>query len=248
MRTTIWLENQTKRTLTVVGSGGRRQLEEVEMFIDELNCPSPEIKTGRGNAFLTDYEMDNPDLDPAVNGDKMRASLFRIVRNAEPVALVPFNGRRAVLYRCRGAAKLKSLRIYEAERGMRKKEFRVLRKKGSAKAFKVKVPEEGRYVICLQARGTPAKGEWPAVRVAVDGKVLSTSVVTSDYWWFYDTRATLDAGKHKVKVVLRNGFRDPAAGEKRFLYLNRLAVYRDPGEERGAGKLVEERRPPFPLD
>ena len=230
MRTTIWLENQTKRTLTVVGSGGRRQLEEVEMFIDELNCPSPEIKTGRGNAFLTDYEMDNPDLEQGIDGDKTRASLFRIVRNAEPVALVPFNGWPRVLYRCRGAAKLKSLRIYEAERGTRKEEFRVLREAGDVKQFKVKVPKEGRYVVCVQARGTFARGEWPTVRVAADGETLATFAVTTDYWWFYETKAVLGAGKHTINVVLLNGFRDAAAREERFLYLNRLALYRDAGE------------------
>ncbi|MEE9456514.1 MAG: carbohydrate-binding domain-containing protein, partial [bacterium] len=91
------------------------------------------------------------------------------------------------------------------------------------------------------ARGAPARGEWPTVRVAADGETLSTFAVTTDYWWFYETKAVLGAGKHIINVVLLNGFRDPAAGEKRFLYLNRLAVYRDPGEERGAGKLAKER-------
>jgi hypothetical protein len=178
----------------------------------------------------------------------MRVSLFRIIRNAEPVALVPFYGPPRVLYRCCGAAKLESLRIYEAERGTRKKEFRVLREADDIKRFKVNVPEEGRYVVCVQARGTFAKGEWPIVRVAADGETLSTFAVTTDYWWFYETKAVLRAGKHTIDVVLRNGFRDAAAGEKRFLYINRLAVYRDPGEERGAGKPAEERRPSFPLD
>jgi hypothetical protein len=254
MRTMIWLENQTKRTRTVVGSRGRRDFEEVGIFIKEQRRPSPENKRGRGNAFLTDYEMDNPDLDPGFGGppflygDEMRASLFRIIRNAEPVALVRFKGRRAVLYRCRGVAGFRPLRIYEAERGMRKKEFRVLREAGDFKRFKVKVPKEGRYVVCVQARGTFARGEWPAVRVAADGETLSTFAVTTDYWWFYETKAVLGAGEHTINVVLLNGFRDPAAGEKRFLYLNRLAVYRDPGEERGAGKPAEERGSSFPLD
>ncbi|HUV86732.1 MAG TPA: carbohydrate-binding domain-containing protein [bacterium] len=248
MRTAIWLDNQTKRTRIVGGSGGRSELKEVKEFINDVTRPSPKVKGGRGDAFLTDYELDNADLGPGVDGNKMRASLFRIIRNAEPVALVPFNGWPRVLYRCRGAAKLKPLRIYEAERGTQKKEFRVLRDAGNVKRFNVKVPKEGRYVVCVQARGTFAGGEWPAAWVAVDGKALSTFVVTSDYWWFYETRAALDAGEHEIKITLRNGMLDRATGEKRFLYLNRLAVYRDPGEERGAGKLAEERRPPFPLD
>lgn len=230
MRTAIWLGNQTKRTRIVRGSGGRSGIEEVKKFINDVTRPSPGVKSGRGDAFLTDYELDNRDLGPGRDGNKMRASLFRIIRNAEPVALVPFYGRPRVLYRCCGAAKLEALRICEAERGMRKNEFRILRKKGSAKAFKVKVPAEGRYVLCLQARGTPAKGGWPIVRVAADDEKLATFAVTTDYWRFYETKAVLGAGKHTISVVLLNGFRDAAAGEKRFLYLNRLALYRDAGE------------------
>ena len=236
MRTKIWIDNQTKRTRVVMGSGGHNDLKEVKKFIRKYSRPSPEVKGGRGDVFLTDYEMDNIDLDPAPNGDKIRASLFRIIRNAEPVALVPFTGWPRVLYRCRGAAELKSLRIYEAKRGTRKGDFKLLRAAGAAKVFQIKVPEDGRYVICLQARGTPAKGEWPAVRIVVDGKVLSKFDVKTHYWWFYDTTARLDAGKHKVKVFLRNGRRDPATGEECFLYLNRLIIYRAPAEGRGEGE------------
>ncbi len=236
MRTMIWLDYYTKLTRTVMGSIGRRDFGDVRIFIKEQRRPSPEGKRGRGNAFLTDYEMDNPDLEPAFGGppllygDNMRASLFRIIRNAEPVTLVRFNGRRVVLYRCRGVARFRPLRIYEAERGTRKREFRGLREAGDVKRFKFRVPREGRYVVCLQARGTPARGEWPIARVAADDETLATFAVTTDYWWFYEAKAELAAGKHTIKVVLLNGFRDPAAGEKRFLYLNRLAVYRDAGE------------------
>jgi len=70
----------------------------------------------------------------------------------------------------------------------------------------------------------------------VSGKVFSTFDVKTVYWWFYDTKALLEAGEHNVKIVLRNGLRDRATGEKRFLYLNRLALYRDPTEGPGAGK------------
>jgi hypothetical protein len=66
--------------------------------------------------------------------------------------------------------------------------------------------------------------------------VFSKFDVRTDYWWFYDTKARLDAGQRRVKVVLRNGWRDPATGEERFLYLNRLIIYRDPAEGRGGGE------------
>jgi hypothetical protein len=236
MRTTIWLDYYSKRTRTVWGSGGRRDFGEVGIFIKEQLRPSLEERRGRGDAFLTDYEMDNPDLDPAFGGpaflygDDMRASLFRIIRSAEPVTALRFDGRRAVLYRCRGGAGFGQVRIYEAERGTRKREFRVLREAGDVKRFQVNVPEGGRYVVCVQARGTSARGEWPTARVAADGETLATFAVTTDYWWFYEAKAELAAGRHNIKVVLLNGFRDPAAGEKRFLYLNRLAVYRDARE------------------
>jgi hypothetical protein len=182
------------------------------------------------NVYLTGYELDNPRLGDGNPAKAAKKALFKILRNAEPVALVPFYGRPRVLYRCCGAANLESLSIYEAERDTRKEEFRVLREAGDVKRFKVKVQEEGRYVVCVQARGTPARNQWPAVRVVADDETLPTFAVTTDYWWFYETKAVLGAGKHTINVVLLNGFRDPAVGEKRFLYLNRLALYRDAGE------------------
>jgi hypothetical protein len=236
MRVKVWLENQTRHTRRIMGSDARGYLEDIEIFINEVAGAPAEATRGRGCAFLTDYEMDNRDLAQGFTGDNVRASLFDIMHNAEPVALLPFYGGRRVLYRCRGPARLESLRIYEAERGTRKAEFRVLREAGSTQRFRIEVPEKGRYVIGVQARGTPARNEWPAVRLVADGRVLSSFDVTTDYWWFYDTKAALDAGKHDIEVVLRNGFRDPVARQRRFLYVNRLAVYRDPGEGRGAGR------------
>jgi hypothetical protein len=248
MRVKIWLENQTRFTRRVMGYDSRGGLDDVGIFIDEVAGASPEAKRGRGRVFLTDYEMDNEGLDQGVGGDRVRASLFDVIRNAEPAALVPLYERRLVLYRCRGPAKLESLRIYEAERGKRTKEFRVQREAGGKERFKIDVPKEGAYVISVQARGTAARNEWPAVRVVADDKTLSTFDVTTDYWWLYETTAVLGAGEHTVDIVLRNGFWDPAAGEERFLYVNRLAVYRDPAEGRRAGEALERGRPRFPLD
>jgi hypothetical protein len=200
------------------------------------------------DVYLTDYELDNPGLGKGPRANAARKAFFKVLRNAEPVALAHFYGRPRVLYRCCGAAKLESLRIYEAERGTRDSEFAVLREAGGTKRFKVNVPEEGRYVVCVQVRGTPARGEWPAVRVAADGETLATFAVTTDYWWFYETKAVLGAGKHTINVVLLNGFRDPAAREKRFLYLNRLALYRDAGEVTRLKPFTDQVHPMFPLD
>jgi hypothetical protein len=124
----------------------------------------------------------------------------------------------------------------------------VLARPGCAERFKVKVLEKGRYVISVQASGTPARGGWPVASVAVDGDVLSTFAVTSDYWWFYDTRMTLDPGKHEIKVILRNGLPDRATGETRVLYVNRLAVYRDPAEGRGANPAAPEKDGRRPME
>ena len=198
------------------------------------------------DVYMTDYELDNPRLGKGRRARAAKKAFFKILRNAEPVTLTYFYGRPRVLYRYRGAAEFGSLRIYEAERGTRDNEFRVLDRPGCAERFKVKILEKGRYVISVQASGTPARGEWPAASVAVDGDVLSTFAVTSDYWWFYDTRTTLDPGKHEIKVILRNGLPDRATGETRVLYVNRLAIYRDPAEGRGANPAApekDERRP-----
>jgi hypothetical protein len=231
MRTRIWLENHTKRTRLIWGSGGHSGVGEVKRFVKIVSRPKARGKVAYAEAYLTDYEMDNLDLGSEEAGDEIRASLFRILRAAEPATQVPFDGCPRVLYRCRGAPELESLRIYEAERGMRTKEFRVLREGGQARVFKIKTPRKGRYVLCVQARGTPAKGEWPVIRVVVDGRVCSTFPVKTRCWWFYDSTARLDAGKHRVKVVLLNGANDAATGEKRYVFVNRLAVYRAPDEE-----------------
>ncbi len=238
MRVKVWLDYQTGHGRRILGSDGGKYLEDIGKFIDDVSGASAAATGGRGAAFLTDYEMDNCDLPQGFGGDAVRASLFAIMRNAEPVALVPVEGQPRVLYRCRGPAKLESLRIYEAERGSQKREFRVLRGVGETERFKIKIPEKGRYVIGVQARGRPARNEWPAARVVVDGKVLAAFDVTTAYWWFYEARAALDAGTHEVEVVLRNGLRG-AAGENRFLYLNRLAAYRDPAEGRGPPELFD---------
>lgn len=236
MRVRVWLDNLTKYGRRVMGSDNGRRSEDVEIFIDDVAKGPAGAAVVRGDAFLTDYEMDSQDLDRGFGGDGVRASLFDIIRNAEAVTLVPVEGQLRILYRCRGPAELESLRIYEAERGTRKAEFRVLRETGDTQRFKIRIPAKGRYVMGLQARGRPARNEWPAVRVFVNGLPLSAFDVTTDYWWFYEMRTRLKAGTHEVKVVLRNGLADRAAGEKRFLYVNRLAVFRDPAEGRGAGK------------
>ncbi len=188
------------------------------------------------NTYLTDYELDNPYLGEGYRAKAARKALFKVICNGEPTTLVDFYDGPHVLYRCSRAAKLKALRIYEAEWRPKRDGYKVLREPGSTRRFNVVITEEGRYVICLQARGTPANGKWPTVSVAVDGDPLSTFAVTSVYWWFYKTRTRLKAGKHKVIVELHNGLRHGAGGRERFVYLNRLAVYRDPAAGRGAGE------------
>jgi hypothetical protein len=235
LRVQAWLDNQTKSGRKILGSADGNDLEDIGEFTADVS-DSPRAGS-RGAAFLTDYELDNPDLPPGIRGDATRAALFAIIRNAEPVTLVPFGGRPRVLYRCRGRAELEWLKVLEAERGTRREGFRMLQGRGGLCRFILKVPEDGRYVIAVQARGTPARNEWPAVQLVVDGDAVSAFDVTSGYWWLYDTEVVLGAGKHKIDVVLLNGFR--GRGEKRFLYLNRVAVYRPPPAEPG-----REPRPP----
>ena len=223
VRTRIWVDNLSRHTRKLIAVETEEECGRLEKLARE---PWP----AGTRVFLTDYELDNPALGCGPAAEPARRSVYRLIEGGEPAETVYVEGRPRLLYRSYGPVPCPGLRIYEAERGTRKEEFRILREAGGTQRFKVNVPKEGRYVVCVQARGTFARGEWPAVRVVVDGKVFSTFDVKTDYWWFYDTKAVLEAGKHNVKIVLRNGLRDPAAGEKRFLYLNRLALYRDPGD------------------
>jgi hypothetical protein len=223
LRTRIWVDNLSRHTRKLIGVESEEECGRLEELARE---PWPAGTC----VYLTAYELDNPALGCGPAAESARRSVYRLIEGGEPAGIVYVGGRSRLLYRSYGPAPCPGLRIYEAERGTRSDEFRTLRETGNASAFNIKVPEEGRYVVRVQARGTFAGGEWPTVRVVVDGKVFSTFDVKTDYWWFYDAKAVLEAGKHTVKIVLRNGFRAAAAGEKRFVYINRLALYRDAGE------------------
>jgi hypothetical protein len=202
---------------------------------------------GGAAVYLTDYELDNPRLGKGPEANAARKVFFEVLHNAEPVTLIPFYGWPRVLYRSYGTAKLKSLKIYEAENGTESKEFRVLREPGGTHRFKVKVPKEGRWVVCVQGRGSWARGAWPIVRVLAEGETITTFPVQKDYWWFYETSVVLSAGKNTIDVVLLNGFGDPATGEKRFFYINRLALYRPAGEGSSLKPFVGRVRPALAL-
>ena len=223
----------------VPGSYNRRVLS--------LNKGGRTNSPGGAAVYLTDYELDNPRVGKGPEADAARKVFFKVLHNAEPVALIPLYGWPRVLYRSYGTAKLKSLKIYEAENNTESKEFRVLREPSGTHRFKVKVPEKGRWVVCVQARGSQARGEWPIVRVLAEGETITTFPVQTGYWWFYETSVILSAGKHTIDVVLLNGFGDRATGEKRFLYINRLALYRHEGEGSHLKPFLGRARPTLAL-
>ncbi|MCX7600216.1 MAG: hypothetical protein N2512_15315 [Armatimonadetes bacterium] len=88
----------------------------------------------------------------------------------------------------------------------------------------IQVPRDGRYKICLNASGTPAKGVFPQVRVWVDGQAIDTVTLTTGGWKRYPVFLELTAGSHILRLEFTNDFYEPP--EDRNLNLGQVFVTR----------------------
>ena len=95
---------------------------------------------------------------------------------------------------------------------------------GSA-SREIDFPADGDWLIGIHARGTPCRGEFPAVAVSVDGQSLGTLSVT-DRWETQAVLSRVSAGKHRVAIAFTNDAGDPPR-EDRNLYVDRVLIARD---------------------
>jgi beta-galactosidase len=89
----------------------------------------------------------------------------------------------------------------------------------------VQFPQTGDYLIGVQARGTPAKGVFPLVRVTIDGQVAGT-IGTDDRWRTTTVSVRVEAGSHEVGIAFINDGSDPPR-EDRNLYADYVVVAPD---------------------
>ncbi|MBM4032238.1 MAG: hypothetical protein FJ291_10675, partial [Planctomycetes bacterium] len=90
----------------------------------------------------------------------------------------------------------------------------------------VEFPEDGLYVFGIVGRGTPCHGDYPIASVAVDGRPVGAVSVDSPQTCTRTTFGEVAKGRHKVSVAFTNDASDPAKGEDRNLYVDKLLIAR----------------------
>ena len=86
----------------------------------------------------------------------------------------------------------------------------------------LRVEQGDTYAIVVRARGTPCKGVWPIMGVAVDNAVGATVTVDAKDFAEYTLKVVLPAGVHTLAVEFQNDSTEGA--EDRNLYLDRIEV------------------------
>jgi hypothetical protein len=180
-----------------------------------------------GRIYFTDYEWDEKSPADAEAMAKMKIALFKMMRNGAPAAGIKFPQGPRVLYRFEGSGDdLRDVAVYEAEGDNTPARYALLATTGASAEFAVDIPKRDKYVLCVQARGQYAAGEWPVMEVLVDGMPLGETPVDGPYWGFYEAGLTLGAGTHNIKTTFRNDYYDASTDSGRDLLVNRLIVYR----------------------
>lgn len=180
-----------------------------------------------GGIYFTDYEWDEKSPGDAEAKRNLKIAFFKVIRNGAPLSGIRFPQGPRVFYRYRGSGgKFRDVAVYEAEGEDRAARHVLLATTGASAAFAVDIREKDKYVLCVQARGRYAAGEWPIVEVLVDGMPLGKTPIDSPYWGFYEVGLTLGPGTHNITAVFRNDYYDVATESGRDLLVNRLIVYR----------------------
>jgi len=185
--------------------------------------------------YFTDYEWDEKTPGDAAAKVNLKIAFFKMMRNGAPVAGIRFPQGPRVFYRFEGSADdLRDVAVYEAEGDNAAPRHVLLSTTGASAEFAVDIPEKDKYVLCVQARGQFAAGEWPVMEVLVDGMAIGKTSVDVPYWGFYEAGLTLGPGTHRIKTVFCNDYYDAATASGRDLLVNRLIVYRRASPEAAA--------------
>ena len=82
------------------------------------------------------------------------------------------------------------------------------------------IVQEGKYQICLWARGTPAEGEYPIVALKLNGRELGRIEIKSENWNCNSLRVNLPKGNFKLSLHFINDLYRPP--EDRNLWIDRV--------------------------
>ena len=93
-------------------------------------------------------------------------------------------------------------------------------------AVQVRFIRAGRYRIAVSARGTPAEGEYPAIRLHLDGRPVGEAQLTRGGWQDLTFEARLEAGTHDVAIEFFNDRWVPEMNEDRNLLIRHLTIGR----------------------
>lgn len=86
------------------------------------------------------------------------------------------------------------------------------------------LPVSGRYEIVLVGRGTPGKGEYPRLVVALDGQMVGEIEVDSEEFDEKSLLAEMPEGSHILSVALVNDYYDPTTGEDRNVWFQSVTL------------------------
>jgi len=181
----------------------------------------------RRDVYFTDYEWDEPALAASPLQRDYEATFFRMIRPAAPVALIRFPGRQAPFVRFSGYDEtLADVGVYHPAGAPSSGEDVILSGTGDTASFKVDLPSDGTWTFAVQAYGRRAGGEWPTMKVRLDGWDAGTVSVDAGWRRFYELKANLKAGVHDLDAVFTNDFYDKDSEQNRDLWVCRLVVYR----------------------
>jgi len=86
----------------------------------------------------------------------------------------------------------------------------------------IEFPETGEYAFTVRAKGTPVDGIYPEVTLMIGDTRATSVLLAGPDWQTYDTTAEVQRGRHRVSLAFTNDAWNPATGEDRNLWLDKL--------------------------
>jgi len=88
----------------------------------------------------------------------------------------------------------------------------------------VRFVRAGRYSFIVNAKGTPASGQYPAIRLLLDGKPIGDGQLQQGGWQNLPFAAEVTPGVHKLSVEFTNDLWVPEKNEDRNLWVRQVSI------------------------
>ncbi len=86
----------------------------------------------------------------------------------------------------------------------------------------VEIPEAGEYAVFVRGRGTPLEGEYPRIRVTVDGRFAGNLTLESEKWDYGATVIEIEKGERRIGLEFVNDAWNPETREDRNVWMDKL--------------------------